>query len=58
MWSLEATLRVPGQAVAPDERVVGKAESAFAAMPILPDIHEPVAGGAAIGSLPAPGAGT
>jgi len=36
--------------VAPDERVAGKGESAFAAMPILPDI-EPIAGGAAIGSL-------
>jgi hypothetical protein len=42
--------------VAPDERVAGKGESAFAAVPILPDLNEPVAGGAAIGSLPASGA--
>jgi hypothetical protein len=43
--------------VAPDERVAGESESAFAAVPILPDINEPIAGSAAIGSLPATDAG-
>jgi hypothetical protein len=55
VWIQGAVLRVSGQDVAPDERVDGRGESAFAAMPTLPDINEPVAGGAAIGSLPPPG---
>jgi hypothetical protein len=37
--------------VAPDERVAGKDHHAFAATPILPGFNEPIAGGAAIGSL-------
>jgi hypothetical protein len=38
--------------VAPDERVAGEGESAFAAMLTLPDLNGPIAGGAALGSLP------